>query len=332
MAKECSVCKNTNPSTANHCTICGNELPDKELTAEEQLRVELHEAKKSKEILEKALADAQKEKDTANQNPVIIEKTVVIQQPAPAPISVSSKDEEIEKKPFPYTILYAGLVLLLMVGGSVIYFAIYKPYVIDRDAPRYYTFSGSNTNLRSTKEAGVPHNIISKLPYGSELLLFRKDADWSDVKWKDPQNNKKKKGFISTAYILPAEDFAILNNIWGDQDSKEIIIDARCRNALIYFAKLERPNNHWKVFSKTKGSKPNTIYFGKIVDSSSKYPDFAVILKNESTGERRCLLFSFDDETETPDLVYSDTVHSAGDIVSVNYNSKTASFTVTYSK
>jgi len=60
MAKECSVCKTINHSAANHCTTCGNELPDKELSVEEQLRIELHETKKTKEILEKALTDVQK--------------------------------------------------------------------------------------------------------------------------------------------------------------------------------------------------------------------------------------------------------------------------------
>ena len=55
MAKECSVCKTINHSAANHCTTCGNELPDKELTAEDQLRIELHHAKETIETLKKAL-------------------------------------------------------------------------------------------------------------------------------------------------------------------------------------------------------------------------------------------------------------------------------------
>jgi len=59
MAKECLICKTINHSAANHCTTCGNELPDKELLIEEQLRIELHEAKESKKVVEKALADAQ---------------------------------------------------------------------------------------------------------------------------------------------------------------------------------------------------------------------------------------------------------------------------------
>jgi hypothetical protein len=67
MAKICSTCETINPSKANHCTNCGKELPDKEMSIEDQLRVELNDAKKSKEILlktletlEKSLANAQK--------------------------------------------------------------------------------------------------------------------------------------------------------------------------------------------------------------------------------------------------------------------------------
>ena len=329
MAKECIVCKTINHSAANHCTNCGNELPDKELTVEDQLRVELHRARKSKEILEKALADAQKEKKPEKQDPAVIKKTIVIRKPEP--VFALPKVAENEKKPFPYTVLYVGLALLLIVGGSVIYFAFYKPYVKDRDSPRYYTFSGSITHLRSSQEAGVQYNIVSRLPYGSELILYDYGYEWSKVKWKDPQTQKALKGYISSTFVLPYDDFIILNNIWGDQDSKEIINEARCRKALLNYVK-SAGTNVWKVFSKTKGSKPNTIYYGKIKNPTSKYQDFAVIIKNESSGDRRLLLFSFDDEYETPSLVFSEDVLSAGDIVSITYNNKTDSFTVTYSK
>ena len=58
MAKECKVCFNINHSSANNCSNCGEDLPDRELTVEEKLRIELHAVKKSKEILEIALEKA----------------------------------------------------------------------------------------------------------------------------------------------------------------------------------------------------------------------------------------------------------------------------------
>lgn len=59
MSKQCQVCKTINHSAANHCSICGNELPDKELSEEEKLHIELHEAKLTIKGLNKALFEMQ---------------------------------------------------------------------------------------------------------------------------------------------------------------------------------------------------------------------------------------------------------------------------------
>lgn len=63
MSKQCPVCKTINHSAANHCSKCGKELPDKELSEEDKLRIELHEANSTIRGLNKAFADMQKFKD-----------------------------------------------------------------------------------------------------------------------------------------------------------------------------------------------------------------------------------------------------------------------------
>lgn len=60
MSKQCQVCKTINHSAANHCTNCGNTLPDKELPEEDKLRIELFEAKETIQGLSRALAEMQK--------------------------------------------------------------------------------------------------------------------------------------------------------------------------------------------------------------------------------------------------------------------------------
>ena len=55
MAKECQVCNTVNPSVAKHCSNCGSKFSDKELSAEDQLRIELSEAKKTIRGLNKSL-------------------------------------------------------------------------------------------------------------------------------------------------------------------------------------------------------------------------------------------------------------------------------------
>jgi hypothetical protein len=133
------------------------------------------------------------------------------------------------------------------------------------------------------------------------------------VKWKCPQTGESIKGYISSDYILTKSDFAVLNSIWGDNDSKEIINTSKCRIALLNYIKSNGYVNQWQVFSKSKDTKPNTTYFSRVVSSDSKFTDFAVIIRNVITGDRKCLLFYFNDD-ETPHLVYEEFAPSTGDI------------------
>jgi len=59
MAKECTFCKTINHSAANHCSFCGKELPDKELSVEDKLRLELINANSTIENLNKIIAENQ---------------------------------------------------------------------------------------------------------------------------------------------------------------------------------------------------------------------------------------------------------------------------------
>ena len=113
----------------------------------------------------------------------------------------------------------------------------------------------------------------------------------------------------------------MFNSIWGDVDSKEVIATSKCRIALLnyfkergYIGKITnemlneagihiKPNseNQWQVFSKPANSKYNNEYFKRLYDKDSKFTDFAVIIQNISTNERRLLYFYFDDD-ETPHL------------------------------
>jgi hypothetical protein len=138
------------------------------------------------------------------------------------------------------------------------------------------------------------------------------------VKWKNPETGKSMRGYISSGFILPAEDFQILNGIWGDNESKELINTGKCRIALLNYFKENGYAGAWQVFSKSKNIKPNTTYYARIVNKNSKFTDFAAIIKNINTSERKCLLFTFDDD-ETPSLVYEETAPSTGDILSIKY-------------
>jgi len=337
MAKECPNCKSTNPSNANVCMNCGTRFVEiKDLSEEEKLRKQSNEMQETIQLLKKALADAQQNNDSSDESTQGInnlQKQIEEMQSKIDTLQNPTKKETPpkNKKPFPTALLIVGLALLVIVGGLVGYFALYKPYITDRDAPRFYTYT-NGTILRSSEEVGADYNKIGSIPYGSELIVYNNGNMWSDVKWKNNQTNKALKGYISSALILPSEDFKILNNIWGDTDSKDIIVTGKCRLALLNYFKT---NNliGWKVYSKLKSSKTNTSYFPKIINPNSKFSDFAVIIKNDSTNERKCLLFNFDDD-ETPHLAYEEQAPLTGDIVSItrNYNpiSNTYVYHITY--
>lgn len=243
----------------------------------------------------------------------------------PPPSSISAdktyEDDEAESHHSPLIWIIPLIVLLLCggIGGYFYYEKVYLPAKIDREAPRYYTISNA-TNLRSSKMAGADYNHLKTVPYGSELITYEHDNDWSSVK-----DNQGVKGYISSVYLVNKSDFLLLNSIFGDAASRMNIETVKCRRALLnyfkdhgYIGKVSssdlslitpavHPNNQnqWQVFCRAKGVKPNSVYFDRITNPNSKFTDFAVIIRNIVTNEHKLLIFTFADD-ETPSLVYEE--------------------------
>jgi hypothetical protein len=341
MAKNCinPSCGKEIPTNATFCSFCGaQQIEEQKLSEEEKLRKELSEMQETIALLKKALSDAQKNKDSSVENVQRIDnlqkQLALMQEKNKTLQNTVRTPPKPESKPFPVAVLLVGLALLLLVGGLVGYFIFYEPYVTDRDAPRYYVYTATNTFLRSTQVAGVDYNVIGRVPYGSELIVYENGTEWSNIKWKNGETALK--GYMASPYILPQKDFFLLNSIWGDTDSKEVINTSKCRLALLNFYKENNyygvidyqimqdvfgvssipSENIWQVFSKDKASKSNTSYFKRITNPNSKFTDFAVIIKNTDTGRRKCLLFSFSDD-ETPYFEYQEDAPYEGDIFSI---------------
>ena len=235
--------------------------------------------------------------------------------------------------PFPWKKLLAAASLLIIVGGAVFYLLWFKPYLEDKNAKRYYTFV-NDLVMRSSQMAGVDHNIVQKLKYGAELLVYTPNpeaGEWAYVKAND------QKGYVSTQFILPKRDFYELNGIFGDVESKEAISTAKCRKALLLYyqdtinrnmmGKIDpeiqkeiygspKSREIWQVFSKGKDIKPNTVAFPRFTNPNSKFSDFACIIKNIGTNKRKILLFSFS-ETGDPNLVFESDAPDEGYIKSI---------------
>lgn len=189
----------------------------------------------------------------------------------------------------------------LAVVGALIYFMWYVPYAKDRDAPRTYVVA-NNVFLRSSRMAGVEYNILGKIPYGSEVITYSKLGDWAEVKVNGQE------GFISSTYLIDSQNFNYLNNIWGDLDTKECIESAKCRLAILDYFKRNRLTsgaNGWQVFTRPLNQKPNTVFYPRLYDKYSKFTDFVFIVKDNTTGHRVLVCYSFEDSTEEPIFRFS---------------------------
>lgn len=232
-------------------------------------------------------------------------------------------------------ILIGIFVVALLVGGYLYYDKVYLPEKIDAEAPRTYTIANALV-LRSSKVSGTDYNKLATMPYGTELITYNKDSEWAEVKLKGKGSSDDLKGYVSSAFLLPKADFFLLHSIFGNSEARETVSTTKCRLALLQYyknngiiGKLEEsmrkeagigvvPNstNQWQVFTKHKDAKPNTVYYKRLINKSSKFTDFAVIITNIKSGERKLLYFYFDDD-ETPHLATEFSAPQSGDIQSM---------------
>lgn len=208
------------------------------------------------------------------------------------------------------------VILVLAAIGYGGYKWWYMPYKIDKEAPRTYVFA-SNLFLRSSKVTDVEYNRIGKIPYGSELITYSDADGWAEVK----ANGQT--GFVASNYLLNYDDFHLLNGVWGNDDTKETIITAKCRLAVLDYLKrnnLKSGKDGWLIYTKPVDTKPNTVFFPRLANGYEYFTEFAFILSNSVTNDRKLAIYSFQ-EDETPVFVYEENAPSEGDIKNITYSS-----------
>ena len=279
------------------------------------------------------------------------------QQPAMSeqPIEEIVKDgvvveENTKKKSWGLIGLIIGLIVLACgVGGYFYYNNLYLPEKIDREAPRYYTMANAVV-LRSSKSSGADYNKVGSLPYGTELITYEQDSEWSKVKVSSVNSEgTSQEGFVASSLLLSKPDFFLLNSAFGDQESKENVFTTKCRLAVLnyyktrgYIGKIDDQlrresgiqttpdsDNQWQIFCRPKEVKPNNVFFKRLYDRNSRFTDFAVIIKNLVSGERKLLYFYFD-EDESPHFLSEQDAPSEGyikDIVKTGYGELIATYT-----
>lgn len=238
-------------------------------------------------------------------------------------------------------LIVAGL--FLIAGGVAFWFYrnnIYLPAKRDAEAPRYYVMS-QNLNMRSTPEFEADYNKIGTFPYGTEMIiydsvklglnpyLYGKYAP-TDARGKVIKD-KVVEGYMSYKFMLNKADFFLLNSIFGNDDARKMLSEARYRRALLSYFKSKHYRGdinttkmsecgidskyhtaeRWQVFCRHEKAKSNNVYRSKKYRKDSKYSDVAIIIQNIDTKERRLLYYFFDDD-ETFHLLFEQPVPSNG--------------------
>ncbi|MDE5886019.1 MAG: hypothetical protein K2H46_00345 [Muribaculaceae bacterium] len=362
MKVKCKVCRkevivnegdyNPGDKITVECERCGSEIEvtiperDEKPMAREAFRVAPQpvvsavQTDKTEDVAEEPVGQIE-EPATVSKPDIREEKVSVVEQPT----SYVQPTEEFhgpEKKSKAWIIIVMLLLLACGAGGWWYYYNIYIPEKIDREAPRTYPIV--NLNLRSSKMSGSDYNKLTSVPYGGELITYNMDGEWAEVKYVKPDGSESTKGYAAAPYLVDKKDFYLLNSIFGDNDSREILATSKVRRALLdyfkekgYVGKLppELMNevglsagsgSQWQVFFPHGDKKPNEVVFKRLVRADSKFTDMALIIKNINSGERKLLYFYFDDD-ETPHFLgemdapmegtLKDVVNTYGDITPI---------------
>lgn len=237
-----------------------------------------------------------------------------------------AEEKSSKKSSLGLILLIVGL--LLVAGGVGFWFYrvnVYLPAKRDAEAPRYYVMA-QNLNMRSTREFEAEYNKIGSFPYGTEILVY--DSVKSGIKpyvygkyapvdaRGKVMKDKCIEGYLSYNFMLNKADFFLLNSIFGNEDARKMLAEARYKRALLRYFK----DNHmrgdisgekiaeygidnslataerWQVFCRYEKAKSNTVYRSRKYRKDSKFTDLAVIIKNIDSGERKLLYFVFEDD------------------------------------
>ena len=211
--------------------------------------------------------------------------------------------EEEKRKKLYYIIGGAGLGLAVL--GSLVWFFIGRSSDAEADRDRHIVIA-ENLFFRSSPSAITDKNLINKLPYGTELKLLGRDGDWAEVEVEGEH------GYVGWRYILPDSSFKRLNATWDTVNIREIVDQNRSRLAVFDYINrhsLETGAPYWQInYANEKGQMPNSVAWPDLKNMYDKYPEFAFIIENGLTHERRMAIYSFDHDTEEPVLIYDEPI------------------------
>lgn len=173
----------------------------------------------------------------------------------------------------------------------------------------------SRLKLRTTPDANSLYNVSAVLPVGTTLRITGIEDAWCKVDVLGP-SYAGYSGWVARRYIVNARDFAILNSIFASDMAREAIKESYMQYALLqYFNKMNyigrisdaglraaglsemerNADNQWQVEVTSLPPYASEMWTHKLINPSASVPDFAVIIKNIVSNDRRLLYFTFDE-------------------------------------
>lgn len=266
--------------------------------------------------------------EIANDTVAAVEAEPAVEAPAESAPSEERVRVDSEPRPRQSKTVALVIVLLVIVGGAIFFILDYYASGNDKkeetadtswtveevtgktgEGDVYYVYA-THVMLRSDANANSGNgNVIAKPSYGSAVRIpdksVRSDGKHVFYYVYYDTDGKTYGGYVAKDYLMSKEDFLFLDGIFGDENARNLIGrganrkgcgEARYKRAILnYFKNTLRENaNEWKIYCRDPASATNNVFHGKATFPSQEV-EFAVIIKNVNTNERRLLCFDFDE-------------------------------------
>ena len=221
--------------------------------------------------------------------------------------------------------------------------------VVETSAETRYVYA-THVRMRSSANANTTANVIAMPSYGSEIRIPHPDQSTSDGNNTfyyayndsvDSYGNKRTyEGYVASDFLMSRDDFLYLNSILGNANAVNLIGrgsnakgcgEARYKRALLtYFKRNNYVGNlsdsdirqlgldpsdvqRWQVSCRYPESSTNYVYHG---DPNNGEIEFAVIIQNTYSGDRKLLCFDFDSYGNVS-FSHSEDIYTSGYLYSV---------------
>lgn len=225
----------------------------------------------------------------------------------PDTLTDGTSDPDDKKKQY---FLIGGAAIVAVILICIICIFAGNSSASSSDDDDMYTVLADNLFFRSSPSAITDRNLIAKIPYGTHMKLVSREGDWAEVEVEGEH------GYVGWKYILPDSTFRLHNNVWDTVNIRDIVNQNRCRLAVLdYITRHSLPvgMTQWQInYGNEQGTMPNNVMWPDLKNMHDKYPEFAFIIENGLTHERRMAIYSFDSDTEEPILIHDSTVEYDG--------------------